>query len=104
MFKIFFLSELRYSFRNPMVYLFFIIVFLVVFGANVSDNIVIGGSIGNVYRNAPNVITTFSIIMTLFGLLFAAAFFNNSALRDHENNFQEIKLIKNQTKNDGYYF
>ena len=94
MFKIFFLSELRYSFRNPMVYLFFLIVFLVVFGANVSDNIVIGGSIGNVYRNAPNVITTFSIIMTLFGLLFAAAFFNNSALRDHENNFQEIIFSK----------
>ena len=94
MFKIFFLSELRYSFRNPMVYLFFLIVFLLVFFANVSDNVSIGGSIGNVYRNAPNVITTFSIIMTLFGLLFAAAFFNNSALRDHKNNFQEIIFSK----------
>ena len=70
MFKIFFFSELKYSLRNPMIYLFFFIVFLLVFFANVSDNVTIGGSIGNVYRNAPNVITTFSIIMTLFGLLF----------------------------------
>ena len=94
MFKIFFFSELKYSLRNPMIYLFFFIVFLLVFFANVSDNVTIGGSIGNVYRNAPNVITTFSIIMTLFGLLFAAAFFNNSALRDYKNNFQEIIFSK----------
>ena len=32
--------------------------------------------------------------MTLFGLLFAAAFFNGSALRDHKNNFQEIIFSK----------
>jgi len=94
MFKIFFFSELRYSLRNPMIYLFFFIVFLLVFLASVSDNVTIGGSIGNVYRNAPNVITTYSIIMTLFGLLFAAAFFNSSALRDHKNNFQEIIFSK----------
>jgi len=77
-----------------MLYLFFLIVFLLVFAANVTDNVTIGGSIGNVFRNAPNVITIFSIVMTLFGLLFAAAFFNNSALRDHQNNFQEIIFSK----------
>ena len=66
MFKNFFLSELKYSFRQPMLYLFFLIVFLLVFAANVTDNVTIGGSIGNVYRNAPNVITIYSIILTLF--------------------------------------
>jgi len=94
MFKNFFFSELRYSSRQPMLYLFFLIVFLLVFGASVTDNVTIGSSIGNVYRNAPNVITIFSIIMSLFGLLFAAAFFNNSALRDHKNNFHEIVFSK----------
>ncbi len=102
MFKNFFLSELKYSFRQPMLYLFFLIVFLLVFAANVTDNVTIGGSIGNVYRNAPNVITIYSIILTLFGLLFAAAFFNNSALRDHKNNFQEILFSKPIDK-FGYY-
>ncbi len=94
MFKNFFLSELKYSFRQPMLYLFFLIVFLLVFAANVTDNVQIGGAIGNVYRNAPNVITIYSLVITLFGLLFAAAFFNNSALRDHKNNFQEILFSK----------
>ena len=94
MFKNFFFSELRYSFRQPMLYLFFLIVFMLVFAANVTDNVSIGGSIGNVFRNAPNIITIYSLIMTIFGLLFAAAFFNNSALRDHKNNFQEILFSK----------
>ena len=94
MFKNFFLSELRYSFRQPMLYLFFLIVFLLVFAANVTDNVSIGGAIGNVFRNAPNIITIYSLIMTIFGLLFATAFFNNSALRDHKNNFQEIIFSK----------
>ena len=94
MFKNFFLSELKYSFRQPMLYLFFLIVFLLVFAANVTDNVQIGGAIGNVFRNAPNIITIYSLIMTIFGLLFAAAFFNNSALRDHKNNFQEILFSK----------
>ena len=83
MFKNFFLSELRYSFRQPMLYLFFLIVFLLVFAANVTDNVSIGGAIGNVFRNAPNIITIYSLIMTIFGLLFATAFFNNSAFVYH---------------------
>ena len=65
-----------------------------VFAANVTDNVSIGGAIGNVFRNAPNIITIYSLIITIFGLLFAAAFFNNSALRDHKNNFQEILFSK----------
>tara|TARA_B100000686_G_C16806700_1_gene991548 strand:+ start:14727 stop:18248 length:3522 start_codon:yes stop_codon:yes gene_type:complete len=85
-----------------MIYLFFGIVFLLVFAANVTDNVTIGGSIGNVYRNGPHIITTFTIILTLFGLLFAAAFFNNSALRDHKHNFQEI-LYSTPIDKFGYY-
>ena len=77
-----------------MLYLFFLIVFLLVFAANVTDNVTIGGAVGNVYRNAPNIITVYTLVMTIFGLLFAAAFFNNSALRDHKNNFQEILFSK----------
>ena len=102
MFINFFFSELRYSLRQPMIYLFFGIVFLLVFAANVTDNVTIGGSIGNVYRNGPHIITTFTIILTLFGLLFAAAFFNNSALRDHKHNFQEI-LYSTPIDKFGYY-
>ena len=103
MFKQFFFSELRYNLRQPMVYLFFFIVFLLVFAANSTDNVQIGGSIGNVHRNAPHVITTFTTVMCIFGLLFAAAFFNNAALRDRKYNFQEI-LFSTPLDKFGYYF
>lgn len=103
MFKHFFLSELRYTLRQPMVYLFFLIVFLLVFAANASDNVTIGGAIGNVHRNAPHIITTFTAVMCIFGLLFAAAFFNNAALRDHKYNFQEILYTK-PIDRFGYFF
>ncbi|MAW50649.1 MAG: hypothetical protein CMC41_05930 [Flavobacteriaceae bacterium] len=102
MFKNFFVSELRYSLKQPMSYLFFLIVFLLVFAANVTNDVSIGGSLGNVYRNAPHVITIYSIILSLNGLLFAAAFFNNSALRDHKNNFQDI-IFSTPIDKFGYY-
>ena len=90
MFKLFFLSELRYTLRQPMVYIFTGIITLLVFAASASDNVQIGGAVGNVYRNAPHVITVYVSVLTIFGLLFAAAFFNNAALREHKNNFNEI--------------
>ncbi|MGB0366819.1 MAG: ABC transporter permease/M1 family aminopeptidase [Flavobacteriaceae bacterium] len=103
MFKQFFISELRYNLRQPMVYLFFTIVFLLVFAANSTDNVQIGGAIGNVNRNAPHVITVFTTVMCIFGLLFAVAFFNNAALRDHKYNFQDI-LFATPLNKFGYFF
>ena len=82
--------------------MFFLIVILLVFAANVTNDVSIGGSLGNVYRNAPHVITIYSIILSLNGLLFAAAFFNNSALRDHKNNFQDI-IFSTPIDKFGYY-
>ncbi|MGB0430803.1 MAG: M1 family aminopeptidase [Bacteroidia bacterium] len=103
MFKIFFLSELKYALKQPMVYVFMGLVGLLVFGATVSDSIQIGGSVGNVYKNAPHVITVFTGVMTIFGLLMAAAFFNNAALRDHNNSFNEI-LFSTPINKSGYFF
>ena len=82
--------ELRSAFRSPMLYIFFFLIALMAFGAVASDNISIGGSIGNVYRNAPFTLTNFVLILGLFSVLFAAAFFNNAALRDHNSQFNEI--------------
>lgn len=90
MFSEFLKLELRTAFKSPMLYIFFGLVALFAFGAVASDNVQIGGAIGNVYRNAPDVLTQFTLILGIFGLLFAAAFFNNAALRDHNNQFNEI--------------
>ncbi|PJB13856.1 MAG: hypothetical protein CO118_11615 [Flavobacteriales bacterium CG_4_9_14_3_um_filter_32_8] len=103
MFKEFFLKELGSGLRRPMVYIFLFIMTLMVWGAVVSDNVVIGGSIGNVYKNAPHIISMYCGILTIFGLLIATAFFNNAALRDYNYNFSEI-LFSTPINKFGYYF
>lgn len=95
--------ELRSAFRSPMLYIFFFLIALLTFGAVASDNVTIGGSIGNVYRNAPYTLTNFVLILGIFGVLFAAAFFNNAALRDHNNRFNEIMFHLPISKS-GYFW
>ncbi|UXP33982.1 M1 family aminopeptidase [Reichenbachiella agarivorans] len=103
MFKTFFFSELKYSLKQPMVYIFLGLFALMVFGAASSENVQIGGSVGNIYKNAPHIVTTWTIIMSIFGLLVATAFYNNAALRDHNNDFHEI-LFSTPISKAGYFF
>lgn len=103
MFKTFFFSEIKTALKRPMIYIFFGLVSLMIFGATASDNIRIGGSVGNVLRNSPYVITNFVGIMSIFGLLMATAFFNNSALKDYNSNFNEI-LFSTPLSKAGYFF
>jgi heme/copper-type cytochrome/quinol oxidase subunit 2 len=103
MFKDFFLAELRHALKQPMLYIFLSLMALMVFGATASDNIVIGGSVGNVFKNAPHVITQFTVIMTIFGLLMATAYFNTAALKDHNSQFNEI-LFSTPLSKVGYFF
>ena len=103
MFKTFFFSELIYSLKRPMVWIFFGLMALMTFGATSSDQVMIGGAIGNIYRNAPHVITQWTGILTFFGLLIATAFFNNAALKDYKNNFNEI-LFSTPLSKSGYFF
>lgn len=103
MFKEFFIKEITTALKRPMIYIFLLIITLMVFGAVVSDNIVIGGTIGNVYKNAPHVITNYVAILSIFGLMIATAFFNNAALRDYENEFNEI-LFSTPIKKSVYFF
>jgi ABC-2 type transport system permease protein len=102
MFKDFFFAELRYALRQPMVYIFLLLMALLTFGATASDNVVIGGAMGNVYKNAPHVITQFTAILTIFGLLIAAAYFNTAALKDHNHQFNEI-LFSTPLSKSGYF-
>lgn len=86
-----------------MLYIFLLLMALMTFGATASDNIVIGGAVGNVFKNAPHVITQFTVILTIFGLLMATAYFNNAALKDHNNQFNEI-LFSTPLSKAGYFF
>ena len=103
MFAAFFKKELSRGLKSPMLYIFMFIVGLLVFGAVVSDSVVIGGTVGDVYKNAPSVVATYITILNVFGLLFATAFFNNAALRDYRFNFNEI-MFSTPISKAGYYF
>ncbi len=103
MFKEFFLLEIKSALKRPMVYIFLVIIGLLSFGAVVSDNVQIGGSVGNVMKNAPFVITQFVGVFSIIGVLFAVAFYNNAALRDYNNQFNEI-LFSTPVSKASFFF
>ena len=84
------LYEVRYWLSQPMVYIFLLINALMVFGAVTTENIQIGGSIGSVYRNAPEVVYNFYGVMSFIGILMVTAFVNGSAIRDFQYNMAGI--------------
>jgi len=86
----FFLFEVRYWLRQPMVYIFMLINALLVFGAVATENVNIGGGTGNVFKNAPFVAYQFYSVMSFIGLLMVTAFVNGTAIRDFTSNTAQI--------------
>jgi len=82
--------ELRYWLRQPIVYVFFLVIGLLVFGATASDEITIGGSYGNVHKNAPYVVQDYYALMSLICLLMITAFLNGAAARDFSEKTSQI--------------
>ena len=101
MFAEIFKFELRYHARQPLVYVISAVLFLLNFGATVSDNISIGGTLTNININSP-----FNIIIVLantsfFTSLFAGvAYASSPALRDFDHNIAEIFLTTRVKKFD----
>ncbi len=90
MFKEIFSLELRQHFTQYMVYVFFLLIGLLVYGAVVSDSVSIGGDTGNVYKNAPYVVAQYTAIIGILGMVLVTAFINSSALRDFQHKFDQI--------------
>lgn len=86
-----------------MIWIFFFINMALVTAAVASDNVVIGGSVGNVFKNSPHIITTYTLLLCLLGLLMPTAFFNNAALRDYQYKFNEI-LFSTPLSRLSYFF
>jgi ABC-2 type transport system permease protein len=82
--------EIRFWLRSWMLWIFFLSVALIVFLASNTDQISLGSSISNTYRNAPFVIENRYAFFCLFGLLVSPAFVNFAALRDFQHHAYPI--------------
>jgi ABC-type transport system involved in multi-copper enzyme maturation permease subunit len=76
--------EIRYHLRQPLFYILSLVFALLAFFAVASDDIIIGGAIGNVHRNAPFVTMQLLLFLCIFGVLTTTAFVANSVLRDFD--------------------
>ena len=100
MFRHLFFFEMRYWLRQPIAYIFFLVNALLVFGATVSDDITIGGSTGNVLKNAPYVVQSYFAFFSLLSLLMVTAFFNSAAARDFNQKTNQILFSTPLKKRD----
>ncbi|MFZ0636524.1 MAG: M1 family aminopeptidase [Candidatus Acidiferrales bacterium] len=90
MFTHFLWFEIRYWLRSWMLWIFFLVIGLMIFGAVSTPNITIGGALENTYRNAPFVIENFYSIICLLTLLMTTAFVNAAASRDFAYNTSQL--------------
>ncbi len=85
----FFLFELRYWLRQPMVYIFFVVFGVFGFGFVCLPNFSMGGG-GNTFKNAPYIVYLMYAVMSFIGLLAVTAFVNGTAIRDFASNTAQI--------------
>ena len=86
----FFFFEIRYWLRSVMLWVFTGIVTLLILLALSTDQIQVGGAIGNTFRNAPFVVQQFYSIMWFITLLMVTAFVNSAASREFAYNMHQI--------------
>jgi ABC-2 type transport system permease protein len=91
MFWSFFSFEIRYWIRSWMLWIFFLIIGLLIFGAvSAPDEIRVGGALGNTMQNAPFVIENFYSFICLTALIMTTAFVNSAASREFAFNTDQI--------------
>lgn len=86
-----------------MIWIFLFINTLLVFFAVASDNVQIGGSVGNIHKNAPYVVQSFYSVMSVICLLMTTAFMNATANRDFEYGMYQFVFSAPIKKRD-YFF
>ncbi|HTD28124.1 MAG TPA: M1 family aminopeptidase [Xanthomonadaceae bacterium] len=92
-FREIFSFELRQQLKSPLFWLIALAFAAIAFGAATSDDIQIGGGIGNTHRNAPYVITQWMTICTLIGMFLIPVFVAGAALRDFEAGTAEMFFV-----------
>jgi ABC-2 type transport system permease protein len=92
--------EIRYWLKSWMLWIFLLIIGVLVFGAASTDDITLGDSLSNTFRNSPYNIQTFYSFIGLFTMIMAAAFINSAAARDFSFNTYQIVFSTPLKKSD----
>lgn len=86
-----------------MIWIFMFIYALFTFFATASDNVVIGGVAGSMFKNAPYQIQNYYEIMSIVCLLMTTAFMNATANRDFEYDMHAF-IFSSPIKKRDYFF
>ncbi|BDD06457.1 ABC transporter permease/M1 family aminopeptidase [Aureibacter tunicatorum] len=98
MFKEILKQELRYGFKQPMIYVFIIVMFFFAF-----MNGIFAEPFGNVLVNAPVENIFYAVVYSMIGVLFAGTYFSHMALKDFENSFDQILFSTNISKSSFFF-
>lgn len=96
----FFRFELREQLRSPVVWLLALLFAALAFGAAGSESIQIGGSIGNIHRNAPTVVATWLALFSFLGMLIVTMVVSTALLRDFDQGSAELVFSAPVRKRD----
>jgi ABC-2 type transport system permease protein len=90
MFGEIFRFEVRQQLRAPLFWIIAVAFAALAFAVASTDQVTVGGGIGNTLRNAPYVVTTLLAFFSLFGMFLIPVFVGGAALRDFETGTAEM--------------
>lgn len=100
MLREFFKFELAFQLRQPLLWVCALIFGALAFGATTSDAIQVGGSIGNVNRNAPVVVAQLLGFFSLISMFVVTIFIAGGVLRDGEVGISDMLFATPMKKHD----
>ena len=89
-FREIFVFELRQQLKSPLFWMIALAFAALALGASSSDEIQIGGGIGNTHRNAPYVVVQWLTLFTVLGMFLITVFVAGAALRDFDEGTAEL--------------
>ena len=100
MLREFFSFELGTQLRQPLLWVCALVFGALAFGASTTDAIQVGGSIGNVNRNAPVVVAQMLGIFSLMSMFVVTIFIAGTVLRDAEVGIADMLFATPMKKRD----
>jgi len=100
MLREFFKFELDFQLRQPLLWVCALVFGALAFGATTTDAIQVGGSIGNVNRNAPVVVAQMLGVFSLMSMFVVTIFIAGSVLRDGEVGISDMLFATPMKKHD----